>query len=143
MKKRSIAQRLLGFISFVEMANAAVSVLLFVLLIYGISLLVIGGNDAIRRYSPGEIISGAIMLLINLILIFVEAHNLRAVAKDENLHEQALTSTMVLLAYEILFFIVSLGVGVPNNFASLLFSIATYLVVVYLISLVRIQTGKI
>ena len=138
MKKRSIAQRLLGFISFVEMANAAVSVLLFVLLIYGISLLVIGGNDAIRRYSPG-----AIMLLINLILIFVEAHNLRAVAKDENMHEKALTSTMVLLAYEILFFIVSLGVGVPNNFASLLFSIATNLVVVYLISLVRIQTGKI
>ena len=142
MKKRSLAQRLLGIISFVEMANGVASLLLFVLLSFGVGLMVAGGNEEIKRFSPSEIIFGAFMLLVNLVLIFIEARNLKAVSKDENRHEKALTSTMVLLAYEIFYFIISLGVGVPNNFSALLFSIFTNLIVVFLISRVRMQTGK-
>ncbi len=143
-KKPSKAQRSLRFFSVIELITGFIFLFLTVLLIIGL-IGVMNEDETLARQTsqsmPSIILSLAAMLL-NTVLMFVQVRSLRILSKDEMKHEQALTATMIVMAFEIFNFIITLGKGVPRNLGTLAVSFIANLVILSLISKVRRQTGR-
>ena len=143
-KKPSRAQKTLRFFSVIEFITGLLYLLLTVLLINGMIGVTIEDEAFAQKttQSMPSIVLGFVSLLINALLMFVQWRSMKALSKDETRHEQTLTITMVVMAFELFNFIINLGKGVPRNLGSLAASFLANLVILSLISKIRRQTGR-
>ena len=132
--KRTFSQIALRIISIIQFLSGLVFTLLIVLM-----FVVVDGNDFATLYKQNgfELIFDLIKLVMNIVLLYISWYILKKVSKDASKHNDALTITMAVIAYEIFNFITALGKGVPRNLVAMIVS-----VVINLIALIFIANVK-
>lgn len=132
--KRSRSQRLLKLFSVVEFLNGLLIVLFLVLFFIGLK------DETVSQYVKNnmfDVYFGIFKIIVNVLVLFVSSFILNKVSKDPSRHEIALTSTLTVIAYEVISFISNLGVGVPNDFKTMVISVLINLIIVKHIEKVR------
>ena len=132
--KRTFSQIALRIISIMQFLSG----LVFILLI-GLLFVVVDGNDFATLYKQDRynLIFDIVKLVLNIILLFISCYILRKVSKDASKHNDALTITMAVIAYEIFNFITALGKGVPRNLVAMIVSVVINLIALIFISNVK------
>ena len=132
--KRTFSQIALRIISIMQFLSG----LVFILLI-GLLFVVVDGNDFATLYKQDRynLIFDIVKLVLNIILLFISWYILRKVSKDASRHNDALTITMAVIAYEIFNFITALGKGVPRNLVAMIVSVVINLIALIFISNVK------
>ena len=142
--KPSRAQKTLRFFSAIEFITGIIFLVFTVLIILGM-IAVLRDNEALAKRTAQNmpsIILGMVTMLGNAVLMFVQWHSLRVLSRDETKHEETLTVTMIVMAFELFNFIISLGKGAPRNVGTLAASFLANMVILSLIAKVRRQTGR-
>lgn len=140
---RSRAQKIIGVFSVIELISAIISLLLIVLLVFGLGLG--SGNETIAteiKNLGAELYFSIGKLAVNAVLLFIEWRVLHELSYDETKHSKAFTMTFVLIAFELFDFITSIGKGVPANLGATTFSIVVGLFVLYLINGIKKYSEK-
>ena len=142
--KPSKAQKTLRFFSIIEFITGIIFLLFTILIAIGM-IAVLREDETLAKQTVKDIpsiILGFLTMFANAALMFVQWHSLKVLSKDETKHEETLTVTMIVMAFEIFNFIINLGKGVPRNLGTLAASFLANMVILSLIAKVRRQTGR-
>lgn len=138
--QQSNAQKILGILSIIVLVLGVLFAVFSVLLIVGVGLS--SSNPLVQTEIKNTGISFYISLansVINAILLIVEWYVLRAVSRDATKYRPAWVMTLVLLAFQIYNFIMSIGRGTPGNLGSIAVSLIVNLIILYLINGIRLH----
>lgn len=133
--KRSHAQNILNIFSIIELIKAIMFAGLAILIIVA-SNTFLSNNQLIQteiQNAGFELYFSFGKMIVNAILLVIEWKVLQDLVKDETKTGPAWTMTLVLIAFEIMNFITSIGKGVPANLGTVTFSIIVDMIVLYLI----------
>ena len=132
--KHTASQTVLRIMSILQFLSGIVFALLLVVFFIGMNDKDIASSITA---SKAELFFDITKLFINTVLLFISWKIYKKVAKDASRHNDALTITMAVIAFEIFNFITSLGKGVPRNLVAMIVSVVINLIALIFISNVK------